>query len=284
VGVSCFGRSITPAACRLRSPGSTIWGCWPGRISIRPGRFGVHRPRGQFLTIDYREISDQTSVDGINDADVSVGYYLTASDVAHGWIRSPAGTFTQIDDPLAATQTKYRGTVPTNINAAGVISGFYLDSNDVLHGFVERNGTFTTVDAPAAGTASGQGRFVNGINDEGVLTGESIDAHDVAHSLVDRHGRLFALAPPGAGTGQDQGSAGNGISDNDSVLGTLKTASNVEQGWRQDHSRFSPLIDPDAGPAANQGTNAGDISPDGRQVAGCYWDSSGVENGFVAAL
>jgi hypothetical protein len=101
---------------------------------------------------------------------------------------------------------------------------------------------------------------------------------------VDRHGRLFALAPPGASTGQNQGSAGNGISDHGRVVGALISASNVEQGWLLDHSRFSPLIDPDAGAAAHQGTNPQDISPDGRQVAGYYWDSGGVMHGFLATL
>src|SRR5579862_6481410 len=56
-------------------------------------------------------------------------------------------------------------TQPQAINPAGVITGFYFDENAVAHGFVRgTDGTFTTFDAPGAGSGAGsyQGTFPTG--------------------------------------------------------------------------------------------------------------------------
>lgn len=59
----------------------------------------------------------------------------------HGWVRSRAGVFTQLDVP-GATNTE-----ATGIDDAGDVVGFFSDINGD-HGFIWTNGTFTTVDFP----------------------------------------------------------------------------------------------------------------------------------------
>jgi hypothetical protein len=54
--------------------------------------------------------------------------------------------------------------------------GFYTDSGGDAHGFIDRNGHFTTVNAPGAGPASGQGTFVANMNNLGVIAGFDVDA------------------------------------------------------------------------------------------------------------
>src|SRR2546430_9393282 len=56
-------------------------------------------------------------------------------------------------DPPGATST-----MALSINRRGAITGFYLDGSSVWHGFLRApDGAVTTFQAPAAGTASGQG-------------------------------------------------------------------------------------------------------------------------------
>ena len=78
----------------------------------------------------------------------------------------------------------------------------------VSHGFVmdRRTGTFTTFDAPGAGTGPSQGTYPFGINAAGAISGWYVDASDVNHGFVrDRHGAIVEFDVPGAGTGPFQG-------------------------------------------------------------------------------
>lgn len=67
---------------------------------------------------------------GLNDWGAITGFYVDASNVNHGFLRSPEGKITSFDPPGST------GTFPVSINDAGVVTGFYLDSNNVNHGFV----------------------------------------------------------------------------------------------------------------------------------------------------
>jgi hypothetical protein len=74
---------------------------------------------------------------GLNDEGAMTGYYLDASNVYHGWVRSPEGTIISFDAPGAdLTPNDYNGTFPVNINDQGAITGFYIDEKNVSHGFL----------------------------------------------------------------------------------------------------------------------------------------------------
>jgi hypothetical protein len=69
-----------------------------------------------------------------------------------------------------------------------VISGGYVDSSSVFHGFVlTPDGTFTSFDAPGAGTGPGQGTeacSVDCLNPAGATAGEYADANFTIHGFV----------------------------------------------------------------------------------------------------
>jgi len=107
---------------------------------------------------------------GINATGTIAGYYIDSSYALHGYSFSQ-GVFTEIDAAGAA------GTLALSINDAGTIAGTYFDPAGVDHGFVRNatTGVITSIDAPGAGTGSGQGTMtpsVGGINTQGDVTGD----------------------------------------------------------------------------------------------------------------
>src|SRR5215831_12155095 len=92
----------------------------------------------------------------------------------------PQPTIITFDAPGAVNGTEVAG-----INPGGLIAGSYIDANNVFHGYVRaKDGTFTTYDAPGAGTGSGQGTFTNGINTAGAITGAVTDSSNATHGYV----------------------------------------------------------------------------------------------------
>src|SRR5262249_1169370 len=125
-----------------------------------------------------------TSVDPINQAAAITGTYIDASNVYHGFVRTPDGTITSFDVSGAGTGP-FQGSAPGGINPAGTIEGEYIDASYVLHGFVrDANGAITTFDAPGAGTGPGQGTENGNINPAGEIAASYIDSSDALHGYV----------------------------------------------------------------------------------------------------
>jgi hypothetical protein len=106
------------------------------------------------------------------------------------------------------TAFAFNGTFPASINPGGAIAGYYLDVSGVAHGFLRApNGTFTTFDAPGAGTTTfPQGTSASNLNPSSAIDGFYIDASNVAHGyLRARNGVITTFDAPGAGTGAGQG-------------------------------------------------------------------------------
>ena len=109
--------------------------------------------------------SNGTLANGINAArrgrsrDSTTSVPFKASSwvcVYHGFLRAPDGTITSFDAPGACSASTCGGSGTygvMSINPAGAITGSYFDPSDLRHGFLRApDGTFTTVDAPGAGT------------------------------------------------------------------------------------------------------------------------------------
>ena len=113
------------------------------------------------------------------------------------------------------------------------------DSDTVSHGFVmdRRTGTFTTFDAPAAGTGELQGTYPFGVNAAGTISGYYVDASNVNHGFVrDRHGAITQFDVPGAGTDPFQGPLVYGIAPNGALTGFYFDAAFVVHGFvREGH-------------------------------------------------
>lgn len=85
-----------------------------------------------------------TGLTGINNTGVTVGGYLDAAQVVHGFIRNAVGVYQWLDDP------RYELVGPWGLNSLGVAVG-ELDVLGASHAFVrDTQGTLTAFDFPGA--------------------------------------------------------------------------------------------------------------------------------------
>ena len=76
----------------------------------------------------------------------------------------------------------------------------------MLHGYLRtKGGTFTTFEAPGAGTGAGQGTVPENLNPSRTITGQYLDASGVNHGFAGAPGVLSTFDAPGAGTAAGQG-------------------------------------------------------------------------------
>lgn len=121
----------------------------------------------------------------INALGAITGTYADVDGFSHGFLRTPDGHITTIDDPAASLAGG--GNLPLSINALGVIAGSYYDAYNVVHGFSRSpSGRFFTIDAPGASTAPGDGvgTFADANNLFGAVSGQYIDTDFVSHGFV----------------------------------------------------------------------------------------------------
>jgi uncharacterized membrane protein len=129
----------------------------------------------------------QTSMYGINNKGVVVGYYLDQNSIEHGVRWDPKDQkFTTIDDPKGDM-----GNECINLNSKGTIVGGYYTANS-LFGFQYKDGKFSDI---------GPGGVVSeawGINDKGEVAGFMTDSSNVVHGYV-WDGKLYTILDyPGA--------------------------------------------------------------------------------------
>ena len=104
----------------------------------------VRDPKGVITIFDGPNVCQTSNMvaTGINPAGLIVGGYSDADCVAHGFLRSPNGAFTNIDVPGAPVGA----TEVDAINPAGAISGIYFPSSGGISGFLRSpSGSFTNV-------------------------------------------------------------------------------------------------------------------------------------------
>jgi len=225
----------------------------------------------------------------INSAGAIAGEYVDASSVSHGFLRARDGTFTTFEAPGADTTAgSFNGTFAFSINSAGAIAGEYVDASSVSHGFLRaRDGTFTTFDAPGAGTGAFQGTIASNINPAGTIEGVYIDASGADHDFVRApDGAITTVDAPGAGTGPGQGTFActrDCLNPAGTITGPYADASFVIHGFvRAPDGAITTFDAPGAGTGAFQGTFPEGINRAGR-IAGEYVDASNVSHGFLRA-
>jgi hypothetical protein len=158
----------------------------------------------------YRKINDPhaghygTVPQEINKHNVIVGVYYTGTAANYhqrGYI-DRAGHFSDVTLPSALKATD---SAVTGINGRGDLCGWYVQASGPFHGFVIIGGRVHTVNAPAAGTARGQGTSVSSIADDGTYAGTAQyarfpdNAHQYrpyVHGWVFHHGRYTPIAVP----------------------------------------------------------------------------------------
>ena len=140
------------------------------------------------------------------------------------------------------------------------------------HGFIDRDGRFTTINDPNAGTASGQGTNVGYINDLGQVTGSYTESNGNTVAFAGPLGRLSTVSDPLAPAFSTLTAA---INDAGVVAGEYFDTSGVVHGFTERRGVFTPVEDP----AGTEGTDLTGISNLG-VVVGFYIDSSGNTHGF----
>ncbi|MBV9570652.1 MAG: hypothetical protein JO056_05365 [Alphaproteobacteria bacterium] len=140
------------------------------------------------------------SVNGMNDAGEIAGSFLEVHREAdnsctfvatHGFVRSPAGIFTDFDPPSVPP-----GTIPNvgGINNTGAVVGYYIDGQ--VHGFMrDASGQWTVIDPPASTRT-----IACCINDKGTIAGYFDDNQTGAtHGFIrDTQGNFTQFDIPGA--------------------------------------------------------------------------------------
>ena len=174
----------------------------------------------------------------INVFGIVVGGYEdnNGNFVHHSFVRSPDGKLKTFDAPGAGTGS-YQGTgcpgCSLGFNQFGAIVGIYIDANSVQHGFLRSpDGTFTTFDAPGAGTDSYEGTGCPSdcsvsINDSRAITGTYIDTNYVYHGyLRTPKGKISTVDPRGSIF-----TSPSGINDSGTITGYYVDANDVYHGF-----------------------------------------------------
>jgi probable HAF family extracellular repeat protein len=222
----------------------------------------------------------------IGDDGTVAGGYVDANG-AHGYLRAPNGAFTTFDPTGDASQVKI--VVPERINSDGSVAGTYTDTNGVFHGFLrDSNGNITILDAPGAGTASGEGTEIADINAGGAMVGGInigvVNGVDTTHCVLRSAGGYTIFDPPEA---QGVSSFAEGINASGTITGTFRDPSLVRHGFvEQPGGSFASFDAPGAAQLplsnVNVGTTALRINANG-VVVGYFSDSAGVRHGFTYA-
>src|SRR5271156_2375101 len=175
-----------------------------------------------------------------------------------------------------------QGTGGFGISPQGTVVGSYLDDGNVFHGYQCVSGcaspsTFTTYNAPGAGTAANQGTITFSINPFGVTAGYFVDASNVAHGFVTAAPfKTFAtLTDPNAGQGPGQGTFAGNINLGGEIAGYYVDASNVAHGFvTAPPYRTFTSFDPE-GSVSTLTAVASALNLEGA-VTGIYFDASGA--------
>jgi hypothetical protein len=143
-------------------------------------------------------------------------------------------------------------------------------------------GSFTTFDAPGAGTGVMQGTLCFGINAVGVVTGMYEDANSVFHGFVrTAGGTITPFDAPDAYPSNNGGTYPFSVNAGGSITGMY----NSENGWQHGFVRaadgaITEFDVPGAGTTTNRGTNPISINSAG-EITGTYTDKNSVWHGFL---
>jgi uncharacterized membrane protein len=172
--------------------------------------------------------------------------------------------FTLIDVP-GATETHAFG-----VNPLGEIVGFYFDSSFFEHGFLLSNGTFTTIDAPAAllpPPPSNNGTAATGINSQGEIVGSYFDSTG-AHGFLLSNGTFTTIDAPGAKTPAGfEFTNPSGINPRGDIVGSYFDSSGNVHGFLLSRGKFTTIDVP-----GSIYTVASGINPRG-DIVGSYLDN-----------
>ena len=160
-----------------------------------PGFVLVHGGTS-FLTINAPSGPNIVNAQGVNNADMVVGFYVGTDGQDHGFIARKSavakGTLTPVADPTIPAVSGEPGATFVfsqilGINDFGIAVGYYGDSTGSQHGFIynTHTGKYTFLDDPNAAFSNGvEVTQITGISNSGEITGFYSDANGVFHGFV----------------------------------------------------------------------------------------------------
>ncbi len=218
----------------------------------------------------------------INDAGAITGWYVDAGGVNHGFLRAPDGRITApIDGPGAGNESG-AGTTLYSVNRFGAIVGSSTANDQTCQSFLRApDGRFTIIRLPI-GLAS-QCSWADNINDVGTIAGAYVDANSTVHGYLRSPNRTITapIDGPGASTGDYNGTyipTGYGLNLSGEITGFACNDITCN-GFLWAHGVITEF---DVQVPGAAGTEPLSINLAG-EVAGEYWDTSGVDHGFLRA-
>ena len=161
-----------------------------------------------------------------NGSGLIVGLMVDPTGHLHGFTMHN-GEWSTVDDPKEGPALAPNGgTYLVTVNDHGVIAGGYHDKNMVNHAVLYRDGRFTELNDPSAGSAPGQGTIGFTINNNGTLVGYYLDSSGVSHGYVLRDGRWTTVDDPKGVSSNLQA-----INDHGTLLGTYNDAAGATHGF-----------------------------------------------------
>ena len=198
---------------------------------------------------------------GLNNSDLTVGFYQDADEVSHGVIVQH-GELKEFNFPGAA-ETEIFG-----VSESGLLIGDIFDSDGVIQGFVGNE----LFDVPGAATT-----YADDMNAAGILVGSYVDADGVYHGYM-RHadGSFITFDFPGMLSNLEYLFV-NAINDAGIIVFRAKELNNSERTYiRHPNGKMQELKFP-----GSVTTVARDIDKSG-QVVGYYDAQDGRRYGFIA--
>jgi hypothetical protein len=253
----------------------------------------LRSPDGKFTTFNVPGAGGYgTTPIAINLEGAIVGYYTDANYLFHSFVRYPDGKFLAFLAPgqceTNGSQGCY-GSELSNINFLGVSAGNYMDNtaNLVQHGLIRHaDGTFTTFEAPGAGTGQGQGTgcpgCFAGLNQFGAIAGIYTDSNTVYHGFLrTSDGNFKSFNAPGAGKGSGQGTGCPSdcpvsLNNRGALTGVYIDAQNVYHVYLRSPGGNIVTVQP-VGSTFTFPAGLNDLGT----IAGYYADANGVYHGFL---
>ena len=151
----------------------------------------------------------------------------------------------------------------------------------MFHGFVrDPDGSFTTFDAPGAGTGTNQGTLAWDINPEGATAGIYMDGNNVTHGFVrSRRNEITSFDPPGSV--YTYPCEETCLSPDGTITGFYFDANNVIHGFvRGPDGKITEFERLEREPAPTRAPSC-EHQPGEGTITGYFVDSNNVAHGFV---